>query len=71
MKKILFLVILILFLTPFVFANNKILICHKTESEKNPYVVIEVDENSLKGHLDHGDVSPVNGSCEEVSPVPY
>lgn len=32
--------------------DDKVLICHGTASEKNPYVVISVDAHALEGHLD-------------------
>lgn len=37
-------------------------ICHKTGSASNPHVTIEVSENALKAHLDHGDTI---GACPE------
>lgn len=32
--------------------HDKVLICHGTASETNPYVVISVDEHALAGHFD-------------------
>jgi hypothetical protein len=32
--------------------NEKVLICHGTASEKNPYVVISVDVHAVEGHFD-------------------
>lgn len=32
--------------------DAKVRLCHGTASEKNPYVLIEVSENALQGHLD-------------------
>ena len=32
--------------------DGKVLLCHGTASETNPYVVIEVDEHALAGHFD-------------------
>lgn len=29
---------------------DKVMICHHTESETNPYVLIEVSGNALEGH---------------------
>jgi hypothetical protein len=54
--------------------NEKVLICHGTASETNPYVVISVDTHALIGHFDgsgpgHGQNNhpdlPVNadGTC--------
>jgi hypothetical protein len=57
--------------------QHKVYICHGTASAKNPYVLINVDESAVKGHLDgtgpgHGprnypDFLAVNGSCN-ISP---
>lgn len=36
--------------------GDKVLLCHGTASDSNPYVLISVSENALGGHLDgHGD----------------
>jgi hypothetical protein len=45
--------------------DNKITICHATNSEKNPYNLITVSVNGLNGHSKHaGDIIPaVAGSC--------
>lgn len=44
--------------------NDKVEICHRTSSETNPFVLIEISENALKAHLDnHDDVFPENGAC--------
>jgi hypothetical protein len=58
--------------------GGKVLLCHGTASEPNPYVLISVDESALNGHLDgtapgHGpnnnpDVSPVDGACPTTPP---
>ncbi len=32
--------------------EGKVLLCHGTASEQNPYVLIEVSENALQGHFD-------------------
>ena len=52
---------------------HKVSICHGTASEKNPYVLIHVDINALKGHFDgtapghgkknHPDFLAGNGGC--------
>ena len=51
--------------------GNKITICHKTGSAKNPYVQITVSENAIKdghGHGKHdGDIIPApEGGCPDV-----
>ena len=58
--------------------EDKVLLCHGTVSEPNPYALISVDSSALNGHLDgtapgHGpnnnpDVPPVNGACPTVPP---
>jgi hypothetical protein len=35
--------------------KEKVLICHKTGSKKNPFRTIRVSKNALKAHLRHGD----------------
>lgn len=41
---------------------EKVLICHGTASETNPYVLIEVSANSFKdGHFDGGPEVPGHG----------
>ena len=34
---------------------DKVTICHRTGSKKNPFVTIRVSQNALKAHLKHGD----------------
>jgi hypothetical protein len=60
--------------------EHKILICHGTASEPNPYVLISVDESALAGHFDgtapgHGPQNnpdlyfdPVSGLCVTTPP---
>jgi hypothetical protein len=39
---------------------EKVTICHRTGSKKNPFVTIRVSQNALKAHLKHGDA---RGAC--------
>ncbi|MDQ5825581.1 MAG: hypothetical protein M3441_15420, partial [Chloroflexota bacterium] len=39
--------------------NGRVAICHRTGSERNPWVQIEVSENALPAHQAHGDIYPV------------
>jgi hypothetical protein len=53
--------------------SHKVKLCHGTASRTNPYVLIEVDQNALKGHFDgtapghgknnHPDFISNDGSC--------
>jgi hypothetical protein len=53
--------------------DHKVVICHGTASEKNPYVLISVDTHALEGHFDgsapghgknnHPDLLFVDGEC--------
>lgn len=40
--------------------EHKVAVCHKTESQEKPWVQIEISENALNAHLEHGDIQ---GSC--------
>jgi hypothetical protein len=35
--------------------DNKVDVCHRTGSEKNPVVLINISENAVQHHMDHGD----------------
>jgi len=50
----------------------KVSICHSTSSEENPWNLINVSENALKGHEEHEDdliPAPADG-CPIVEPAP-
>jgi len=71
-KYIILLLFLMGLLLNFAYASQKIKICHYTHSSKNSYVVIEVDQSSLKAHLNHGDLLyDSEGGCIPESPQPY
>lgn len=50
--------------------ENRVMICHRTRSDVNPYVLVEVSVSAcLKGHAGHAeDFIAVNGSCGDVEP---
>lgn len=58
--------------------DDKVLLCHGTASEPNPYALISVDASALNGHFDgtlpgHGpknnpDLYPINGACPTTVP---
>jgi hypothetical protein len=35
--------------------EEKVTICHRTRSKKNPFRTIRISRNALKGHMKHGD----------------
>jgi hypothetical protein len=49
--------------------NDKITICHATNSKNNPYNLITISVNGLNGHNNHaGDIIPAPaGGCPQVS----
>jgi hypothetical protein len=70
MKRCIFFLILSLgLLLNFSYAADKIKICHFTSSLKNNYVIIEVDQDSLKAYLAHGDsMYDHNPGCSQEAP---
>lgn len=40
--------------------EHKVNVCHKTGSQSNPWVQIEISENAMNAHLEHGDIQ---GNC--------
>src|SRR3990167_5429871 len=44
---------------------GKVVICHATGSESNPYVKIVVSSNALSGHFNNNG-SPVNGHEDDI-----
>lgn len=76
MKKIfIFIGIAALLIVPlFITAKdgNKIIICHATGSETNPFVEITISVTGLNGHMFHeGDIIPApEEGCDVLAPVP-
>ena len=41
------------------YGGDKVTICHKTSSTKNPYEEITINQNAVKAHMKHtGDIIP-------------
>lgn len=66
MKKLLSVLVLSLVLTTTVMAKSeKVVICHATESETNPWVEIEVSINAINGHFDNNG-TPLAGHEDDL-----
>jgi LPXTG-motif cell wall-anchored protein len=51
--------------------NYRVTLCHKTHSEKNPWVKQTVNANQVQSHLDNGDfLITENHPCPPVTPTP-
>ena len=41
-------------------AEDKVTLCHVTESDSNPFVLITVSSNAVPAHVSHGDfIAPI------------
>ena len=52
--------------------EHKVAICHKTSSDTNSWLQIEISENALSSHLEHGDIQgncPSEGKEEKPAPT--
>jgi hypothetical protein len=51
--------------------QGKVILCHATDSETNPYTPIEVaTPAAVNAHLGHGDIASVGGDCPVAIVVP-
>jgi hypothetical protein len=50
--------------------EGKTTICHKTDSKKNPWVLITVSNSALPAHKAHGDTLPGPGGTCPGPPIP-
>lgn len=44
--------------------SDKVSICHRTASKKNPWISLDVSQSAVQAHLDHGDFV---GDCDQVN----
>ena len=53
-------------------ASGRVAVCHRTGSERNPWVQIEISRSALPAHQQHGDIYPVppNGCPGPGTPAP-
>ena len=52
---------------PIVNERDKVTICHRTMSKRNPWIQIDVSAKAVQAHIDHGDRV---GSCEDAAQDP-
>lgn len=45
-------------------SKDKVSLCHRTASKKNPWIQLEVSQSAVPAHLDHGDFI---GDCNQVN----
>ena len=65
MKKIIsILPLMSLLVSGVAFAQEPVVVCHSTGSEKNPVVEITVDSHGMNGHGHHGDSCGDGGGGE-------
>jgi hypothetical protein len=44
--------------------NDKVSLCHRTASKKNPWIQLDVSQSAVQAHLDHGDFI---GDCQQAN----